>query len=146
MYSNRADAIHKEALANFEANEDSYPPGLREQLQIQFERLKDRAPGCELVTVPGFLSFPSTCLFPSVGPLALQEPRSSQARRKVLDRTKCPEPLVLAWQRCKRASISTVARTILELSLLILAHHIKRPSCRSGVRSPLFRAENRCAS
>ncbi|KAI0030850.1 alcohol oxidase [Vararia minispora EC-137] len=58
-YSPRADAIHREAIEKFENNKDQYPPGLRDQLKIQTDRLKSGGPGCELVTIPGFLSFPN---------------------------------------------------------------------------------------
>lgn len=59
LYSKRADEIHKAAIEKIEANKDKYPPGLYEQYQIQIERLKEGAPGCEVVNVPGFLSFPN---------------------------------------------------------------------------------------
>lgn len=58
-YSKRADEIHKAAIEKIEANKDKYPPGLYDQYKIQIQRLKDGAPGCELVNVPGFLSFPN---------------------------------------------------------------------------------------
>jgi hypothetical protein len=61
-YSERGAAIHKEAIDKFEKNKDSYPAGLREQLQIQIERLNYGAPGCEIITFPGFLSYPSEYL------------------------------------------------------------------------------------
>ena len=59
LYSKRANEIHQAAIKKLEANKDKYPPGLWEQYQIQIERLKEHAPGCEVVNVPGFLSFPN---------------------------------------------------------------------------------------
>ncbi|VDC02256.1 unnamed protein product [Peniophora sp. CBMAI 1063] len=59
LHSKRADEIHAAAIKKIEANKDKYPPGLWEQYQIQIQRLKDGAPGCEIVDVPGFLSFPN---------------------------------------------------------------------------------------
>ncbi|KZV71755.1 GMC oxidoreductase [Peniophora sp. CONT] len=59
LHSKRADEIHQAQIKKIEANKDKYPPGLYEQYQIQVQRLKDGAPGCEIVNVPGFLSFPN---------------------------------------------------------------------------------------
>ncbi|VDC04865.1 unnamed protein product [Peniophora sp. CBMAI 1063] len=57
MFSDRADEIQRKAIEKIEANKDTYPPGLYEQYHLQIERLKEGAPGCEILTVPAFVSF-----------------------------------------------------------------------------------------
>jgi hypothetical protein len=39
-------------------NADTYPPGLLEQYEIQLRRIEEQAPGCELISIPCFMSFP----------------------------------------------------------------------------------------
>lgn len=57
--SDRADAIHQAAKEKILKNADQYPLGLLDQYKIQLERLERGAPGCELISFPGLLSFPS---------------------------------------------------------------------------------------
>ncbi|VDB94037.1 unnamed protein product [Peniophora sp. CBMAI 1063] len=57
MYSKRADEIQQAAIEKIEANKDKYPPGLYEQYRLQIQRLKEGAPGCEILNVPGYVSF-----------------------------------------------------------------------------------------
>ncbi|TFY75596.1 hypothetical protein EWM64_g8416 [Hericium alpestre] len=58
-YSPRADEIHKAAKDKILANKDKYGPGVFEQMKVHVDRLDRRAPGCEYVNFPGFLSFPN---------------------------------------------------------------------------------------
>jgi hypothetical protein len=60
MVSSRAEEIHMAAKKKIESNAANFPPGLMEQYKIQLERIDDGAPGVELISFPGFLSFPST--------------------------------------------------------------------------------------
>ena len=54
-----ADSIYEKARAKIEANKDKFPPGLLEQYNIQLDRIKRGAPGCEIIGFPGFLSGPN---------------------------------------------------------------------------------------
>ncbi|TFY79937.1 hypothetical protein EWM64_g4073 [Hericium alpestre] len=59
-YSDRAEEIYKAAKETLLKNADGYPPGLLEQYKIQIERMERKAPGLEMVVIPGFLSAPNT--------------------------------------------------------------------------------------
>lgn len=54
-----ADSIYEKAKAKVEANKDKFPPGLLEQYNIQLDRIKRGAPGCEIICIPTFLSGPN---------------------------------------------------------------------------------------
>ncbi|TFY67647.1 hypothetical protein EVJ58_g1480 [Rhodofomes roseus] len=54
-----ADTIYQKTKAKIEANKGKFPPGLLEQYNIQLDRLKRGAPGCELICIPGYLSGPA---------------------------------------------------------------------------------------
>jgi hypothetical protein len=57
--STRGDEIHDAIRNKIEQNASTYPPGLLEQYKIQLDRLSSGSPGCELISFPGFLSFPN---------------------------------------------------------------------------------------
>jgi len=60
--SDRGDDIIKAARKKFEERA-TYPPGLKEQYELQLnrmERAEDRAAHCEVMLYPGFLRLPST--------------------------------------------------------------------------------------
>jgi hypothetical protein len=57
--SPRAKEIHGDMADKIEKNADSYPPGLLEQYKIQLRRIEQQSPGCEMISFPGFLSFPN---------------------------------------------------------------------------------------
>lgn len=59
--SGQASSIHAGIRADIENNikAGNYPPGLVDQYILQLERLGRKGPGCELIGIPGFLSFPS---------------------------------------------------------------------------------------
>ncbi|TFY73449.1 hypothetical protein EWM64_g10563 [Hericium alpestre] len=59
-YSDRTEEIYKAAKETLLKNADGYPPGLLEQYKIQIERMERKAPGLEMVVIPGFLSAPNT--------------------------------------------------------------------------------------
>ncbi|KAH9938079.1 alcohol oxidase [Fomitopsis serialis] len=54
-----ADTIYERTKAKILANKDKFPPGLLEQYNIQLDRIKRGAPGCEIICYPGFLSGPA---------------------------------------------------------------------------------------
>ncbi|KAH7915955.1 hypothetical protein BJ138DRAFT_1169640 [Hygrophoropsis aurantiaca] len=56
--SDRAQSIYEAAREKIKANWNSYSPGLQDQYKIQLERLENASP-CEIILVPGFLSFPN---------------------------------------------------------------------------------------
>jgi hypothetical protein len=57
--SRRSEDIHGAVREKITKNADSYAPGLLEQYKIMLRRLDEGAPGCELISFPGFLSFPN---------------------------------------------------------------------------------------
>jgi len=61
MLSSRAGEIHDNIKKEVEKGASTYPPGLMEQYKLQLERLAQGAPACEIISFPGFLSFPSEC-------------------------------------------------------------------------------------
>jgi hypothetical protein len=60
--SSRADGIYAAVRAKIMQNKNNYPPGLLEQYEIQLERLENEAPGCEIISIPGFMGGPSEFL------------------------------------------------------------------------------------
>lgn len=54
-----ADSIYEKTKAKVEVNKDKLSPGLLEQYNIQLDRIKRGAPGCEIICIPGFLSGPN---------------------------------------------------------------------------------------
>ena len=58
-FSERADEIHEAIAKEIETKKDTYPPGLYDQYVVQLDRLRRGGPGCEIVGVPGFYSYPS---------------------------------------------------------------------------------------
>jgi hypothetical protein len=58
--SPRAKQLHQNISKRIRANESSYSPGLLAQYEILLGRLEHGAPGCELVSFPGFNSGPSS--------------------------------------------------------------------------------------
>ncbi|EPS98728.1 hypothetical protein FOMPIDRAFT_1125896 [Fomitopsis schrenkii] len=54
-----ADSIYEKTKGKIEANKDKLPPGLLEQYNIQLDRIKRGAPGCEIICIPAFLSGPN---------------------------------------------------------------------------------------
>ncbi|KZS98842.1 GMC oxidoreductase [Sistotremastrum niveocremeum HHB9708] len=58
-YTPRAQNLYDELSAKINENQDSYPPGLKEQYEIQLERLEKGAPAFELISFPGFFSYPN---------------------------------------------------------------------------------------
>jgi len=66
--SDRGDDIIKAAREKFEKRV-TYPPGLKEQYELQLnrmERTEDRAAHCEVILYPGFFSFSSMFHFCSI--------------------------------------------------------------------------------
>ncbi|PCH40974.1 GMC oxidoreductase [Wolfiporia cocos MD-104 SS10] len=59
MLSEKSEEIYQSAKRKVEQNAGKYPPGLMEQYEIQLDRLRGRAPGCELISFPGYLSGPN---------------------------------------------------------------------------------------
>ncbi|KZT05544.1 GMC oxidoreductase [Laetiporus sulphureus 93-53] len=59
MLSAKAEEIYQAAKEKIARNAHTYPPGLLEQYEIQLERLRNGAPGCELISFPGYLSSPN---------------------------------------------------------------------------------------
>ncbi|EIN09265.1 GMC oxidoreductase [Punctularia strigosozonata HHB-11173 SS5] len=57
--SKRSKAIHEAAKAKIEQSKNNMPPGLYEQYQIQLQRLENGSPGCEIISIPGFMSGPN---------------------------------------------------------------------------------------
>ncbi|KAH9929344.1 GMC oxidoreductase [Fomitopsis serialis] len=51
-----ADTIYERTKAKILANKDKFPPGLMEQYNIQLDRIKRGAPGCELICYPGYMT------------------------------------------------------------------------------------------
>lgn len=60
MISERAEDIYLNLKAKVAKSADSYPPGLLDFYKIQLERRERRAPGCEVISFPGFFSAPNT--------------------------------------------------------------------------------------
>ncbi|KZT32740.1 alcohol oxidase [Sistotremastrum suecicum HHB10207 ss-3] len=58
-YTPRAQDLYDELSTKITENMDKYPPGLREQYDIQLERLEKGAPAFELISFPGFFSYPN---------------------------------------------------------------------------------------
>jgi hypothetical protein len=56
--SPRATQLRKEMEDRVRAQEETYAPGLLEQYKIMLSRLERGAPGCELISFPGFNSPP----------------------------------------------------------------------------------------
>jgi hypothetical protein len=71
--STRAEDIYKNARAKVMQDKNNYPPGLLEQYEIQLERLKNEAPGCEIISIPGLMSGPSEFVTYSVGLISSSE-------------------------------------------------------------------------
>ncbi len=59
MLSPNVGEIYEKAKEAITKKLPNLPPGLKEQYEIQLERLKT-APGCEFITIPGNLSHPSS--------------------------------------------------------------------------------------
>jgi hypothetical protein len=59
LLSPRAATIREQMTERVRANADKYPPGLKEQYDIQIERLERGAPACELMASSGCNSGPS---------------------------------------------------------------------------------------
>lgn len=58
MFSKNADGIYEKAKEAITKKMASLPPGLKEQYEMQLNRLKT-APGCEFISIPGGMSQPS---------------------------------------------------------------------------------------
>jgi hypothetical protein len=57
--SPRGKEIHDAVREKIMKNADSYPPGLLEQYKIQLRRIEEQAPASELISIPGFMSYPN---------------------------------------------------------------------------------------
>lgn len=62
MLSGRADDIYLHLKDKVAKNAASYPPGVLDFYKMQLERRERRAPGCEIISFPGFFSAPSRSL------------------------------------------------------------------------------------
>ncbi|KDQ55740.1 GMC oxidoreductase [Jaapia argillacea MUCL 33604] len=59
MLSDKADEINNAAKQKMLANASKYPPGLKEQYDVQLDRLERGAPGCEIISFPAAISKPN---------------------------------------------------------------------------------------
>ncbi|CCM05250.1 uncharacterized protein FIBRA_07460 [Fibroporia radiculosa] len=74
LITDKADAFYETIKKKITENAHRYPPGLMEQYEIQLERMRQGAPGCELICLPVFISVPNppapgkryVTLFPSL--------------------------------------------------------------------------------
>ncbi|CCM05247.1 uncharacterized protein FIBRA_07457 [Fibroporia radiculosa] len=57
--TDKSDILYEATKTKIAENAHTYPPGLMDQYEIQLERMQQRAPGCEIICIPGFMSVPN---------------------------------------------------------------------------------------